>query len=142
MIRRKLLMKARVNKRYFFHIDVNWDLIDQGYNKYVVVKNDIIHASGEKFWHFFKKRKKYMEDLYLRDLNRRRYFLYKKERDEKKIIAYSFYALSLIVPTIESLRGYLKIPDLAWFLHPFVCFFIFWVYFWAVIKWQYHKLNQ
>jgi len=137
LIRRKLLMKAKVDKDYFFHIDVNWDLIDQGYNKYAVVKNDIIHASGESFWNYFKKRKRYLESLYLRDLPKRRYLLYKKERDRRKIIAYSLYALTLIGPTIEAIRGYLRIPDPAWFLHPIVCFLIFWIYFFSVLNWQF-----
>lgn len=136
LIKRKLLKKARVDEKHFFHIDVNRDLVNQGYNKYVVVKNDIIHTSGEKFWHFFKKRKKYMEDLFMRDLSQRRYFIYDDKKDRKKIIAYSFYALTLILPTIESLRGYLKIRDSAWFLHPIVCFFMFWIYCFAVVKWQ------
>lgn len=136
LIKRKRLMKAQVDEKHFFHIDVNWDLIDQGYNQYVVVKNDIIHASGENFWDFFKKRKKYMENLYLQDLAKRRYLLYKKERDRKKIIGYSFYALTLIGPTVEAFRGYIKIPDFAWFLHPIVCFLIFWIYFLSVLSWQ------
>ena len=77
-----------------------------------------------------------MENLYLQDLSKRRYLLYKKERDRKKIIAYSFYALTLIGPTIEAFRGYLKKADMAWFLHPVVCFLIFWIYFLSVINWQ------
>jgi len=136
LIKRDLLMKAKVDEKHFYHIDVNWDLVNQGHNKYVVVKNDIIHASGERFWHFFKKRKRYMEDLYLRDLNQRRYFIYKKERDQKKILGYSLYSATFILPTIEALRGFLKIPDPAWFLHPIVCFGIFWIYATSVINWQ------
>lgn len=136
LIKRELLLKAKVDEEHFFHIDVNWDLVDRGYNKYVVVKNDTTHASGEKFFEFFKKRKKYMENLYLKDLSRRRYLLYTKERDRRKIIAYSFYALTLTGPMIESLKGYRKIPDIAWFLHPIICFLMFWVYFLSVVNWQ------
>lgn len=143
LIKRELLMKAQVDEKHFFHIDVNWDLVNLGYNKFAVVKNDIIHASGERFWRFFKKRKRYMENLYLKDLSRRRYFVYKKERDRKKIIAYSLYALTLVLPTIDALRGFLKIPDPAWFLHPLICFGIFWIYFTSVINWQFwHHLGQ
>jgi hypothetical protein len=103
----------------------------------VVVKNDIIHASGEGFLHFFAKRKKYMENLYLKDLPKRRYLLYRKEKDRKKIVAYSVYALTIIGPTIKAARGFLKIHDVAWFLHPIVCFLIFWIYFLSVANWQF-----
>lgn len=137
LIRRKLLLKAQVNEKHFFHIDVNYDLVHQGHNKYVVVKNDILHASGEDFWDYFRRRKKYMENLYLKDLSRRRYHIYNKARDRKKIIAFSFWALTLVGPTTESLRGFRKIRDPAWFLHPIVCFLIFWVYFLSVLNWQF-----
>jgi len=136
LIKRKLLLKAKVDEKHFFHIDVNLDLVNQGYNKYLVVKNDIIHASGEEFWRFFAKRKKYMENLYLKDLPKRRYLLYRKEKDRKKIVVYSVYALTIIGPTIKAIKGFLKIHDIAWFLHPVVCFLIFWIYFLSVANWQ------
>lgn len=136
LIKRKLLLKAKVDPKHFFHIDVNMDLVKKSYCQYAVVKNDIYHISGERFWHFFRKRKKYMENLYLKDLSYRRYFLYQKDRDRKKIIAYSFYALTLVGPIIEALRGFVKKPDPAWFLHPVVCFFIFWIYFASTVNWQ------
>jgi len=134
LIKRDLLMKAKVDEKHFFHIDVNWDLVNQGYNQYAVVKNDIIHASGEKFWNFFKKRKRYAEDLYQRDFSQRRFFLYDKKKDRKRIIAFSFYSLTLIGPLFEAFKGYLKIKDIAWFLHPIVCFITFWIYFTSTIK--------
>jgi len=137
LIRRKLLMKAKVDAQHFFHIDVNMDLIRKGYSQYVVVKNDIIHATGEEFWPFFARRKKYMEDLYLRDRTNRRYFIYKKDRDRKKIIAYSLYSLTLVKPTLWSIKGFIRIADPAWFLHPIVCFLMFWIYLLSVANWQF-----
>lgn len=136
LIKRKMLLKAKVDPQHFFHIDVNWDLVNQGFNQYVMVKNNIIHASGEGFWEFFRKRKKYLENLYLKDLGRRRYFLYQKSRDQRKIILYSLYSLTFILPLLQALRGYRRISDPAWFLHPLVCFLIFWIYFWSVVNWQ------
>lgn len=143
LIKRKTLLKAQVDEKHFFHIDVNYDLINRGYNKYAVVKNDIFHASGESFWHYLKKRKRYMENLYLKDLSHRRFLLYKKERDRKKIILYSLYSLTVVCPTIEAIKGYLKVPDFAWFFHPLVCFCIFWIYCLSVINWQFwHHLGK
>lgn len=83
-----------------------------------------------------------MEELYLRDTNKRRYFLYNNKRDRKQIILFSIYALTLVGPTIESFRGYRRIADSAWFLHPVICFMMFWVYFNSVISWQFsHSLE-
>lgn len=134
LIYKEILMKAQIDLDHFFHMDVNVDLVRQGFNQYAVVKNSIIHAGQESFGNFFKRRKKYMEKFYLGDFGRRRYFVYDKRRDKGKIIAYSFYSLTFIGPVIDALRGYRKIPDLAWFLHPLVCFLMFWIYFFAVIK--------
>ena len=136
LIKRRLLNQARVDEKHFFHIDVNCDLIKKGHRKYAVVKNDIIHDSGEGFVEFFLKRKRYMEDLYLRDLSRRRYLLYDKKKDQKKILAYVFYSLTLVLPTIFAVRGYLKRRDPAWFLHPIVCWLIMMIYALSVINWQ------
>jgi len=137
LIKRKLLNKAKVDPKHFFHIDVNWDLVNQGHNQYVVAKNDIYHISGEKFFKFFVKRKKYMENLYLKDLSNRRYLLYDKTRDKKKIILYSISALTLIGPIIKSIKGFVKIPDPAWFLHPIISLAMFWIYFLSVANWQF-----
>ena len=134
LIRRSFLEKAKVNPDDFFHIDVNADLISQGFNQYVVVKNDIIHVSGESFFKYLKKRKRYMENLYLQDFSKRRYLIYNPKKDKIRIILYSLYSLTLILPIIKAIKGYLKIKDPAWFLHPIICFLIFWIYFLAVVK--------
>jgi glycosyltransferase involved in cell wall biosynthesis len=134
LIKRGVLLKARVDERHFFHIDVNHDLVSLGFNQYVVVKNDIVHASGENFCRFFQKRQRYLQELYLRDSGNRRYFLYNPQKDRLKILLYSLVSLTLIYPTLQALKGYVKIRDRAWFLHPVVCFLIFWIYFWAVIR--------
>ncbi len=134
LIKREFLEKAKIEPDNFFHIDVNLDLVSQGFNKYVVVKNDIIHASGESFLKYLKKRKRYMENLYLQDFSRRRYLIYNPQKDKLKIILYSLYSLTFVGPIFDAWRGYLKVPDLAWFLHPIVCFTMFWIYFLAVAK--------
>lgn len=133
LIKREFLEKAKTKPDDFFHIDVNLDLVCQGFNQYVVVKNDIIHVSGESFFKYLRKRKRYMENLYLQDFSRRRYLIYDHKKDKLKIVAYSFYSLTLILPTAKAVKGYLKVKDPAWFLHPIVCFLIFWIYSLAVI---------
>jgi len=136
LIKRKILNMAQVDEKHFFHIDVNWDLINLGKTDYVVVKNDIIHDSGEGVFEFFAKRKRYMEDLYLRDLSNRRYLLYDTTKDKKRIIIFCLYAATFIGPLFLSIRGYLKRKDVAWFLHPLVCFAFLLIYGLTIINWQ------
>jgi glycosyltransferase involved in cell wall biosynthesis len=137
LIKRATLAKAMIDQKHYFHIDVNWDLVNQGLNKYVVVKNGIFHASGEDFFNYLAKRKKYMEKLYLRDLLHRRYLVYDKNKDRRKVILYSLSALTLVWPTFQAIRGYLKIHDWAWFYHPIISFCMFWIYFLSVVNWQF-----
>lgn len=137
LIRRKLLLKAQVDQKHYFHIDVNWDLVNQGFTKYVVVKNAIFHDSGEEFWRYLRKRKRYMERLYLRDLTMRRYLVYDKNKDQKRLMLYCLYALTLAGPLFHAFKGWLKVHDWAWFYHPVICFCIFWIYAVSVINWQF-----
>jgi glycosyltransferase involved in cell wall biosynthesis len=136
LIRRKDLLTAQVDEKHFGHIDVNVDILKKkgGRGKYVVVKNEVVHVSGENVGKFFKKRSRYMRELYMEEYENRRYFLYDPAKDLGKIILYSLVSLTLVWPTLESLWGFWRIPDLAWFWHPVVSFFMFWVYFWAVMK--------
>jgi len=140
LIKKSSLLKARVNEKYFFHIDVNMDLVKKGYRRYIVVKESVLHLTGEKFWSFFTKRRRYMKNLYLKNFPQRRYFVYNQSQDFLKIILYSIYSLTFIGPTFYSLKGFFRLPDPAWFLHPIVCFFMFWVYFVTVIEWQIEKI--
>jgi glycosyltransferase involved in cell wall biosynthesis len=134
LIKKQALTKAKIDPKHFFHIDINFDLVSQGLNKYVIVKNDIIHRSGESFWHYLKKRKRYMAELYLGDIQQRRYLIFNPQKDKLKILLYSLYSLTLIGPIFDAARGYIKLPNLAWFLHPLICFSLFWIYSFLVVK--------
>ncbi len=136
LIRRKDLLTAKVDEKHFGHIDVNVDILRKrrGKGKYVVVKNSVVHISGESILKFFKKRSRYMRELYMDEYENRRYFLYDPKRDKVRIILYSLSSLTLVWPIMEALWGFWRIPDLAWFWHPVVSFFMFWIYFFAVMK--------
>jgi len=132
LARREILLKARCNPSEFFHIDVNYDLIKAGYDKYGIVKDDIIHLTGNTFWSFLRKRLIYMRKYYQQNQSMRRYYLY-IPADRLRLIAYVLFSLTLIKPLYDSFRGYSKIRDFAWFLHPLICISMLFVYGFAVI---------
>lgn len=134
LIKRKDLLKARVSEKDYFHIDVVFDLVKLVPRRFVVLKTSIIHKTGADLFSFLKKRSRYMRELYLRDSSRRRYFVYKAGRDEWKIVLFSLYSLSIVGPVITALRGFLKKRDFAWFVHPVMCFAMFWVYALVLIR--------
>lgn len=132
VIRRKLAQLISKDPYKFSHIDSCVDLIKKGHRTYAFVKNDIWHKTGEEFFNFLKKRQKYVTKLYLNKKSMRRYHLYDPKKDKISLIKYVFYSLTFIEPTFESVKGFIKIRDWAWFFHPVVCFSLTVVYTYAV----------
>lgn len=134
-VRKDILKKARVTPEEYFHIDVNYDLISQGFDTYGIVKTDIVHATGERFLNFFRKRRRYMKELYLRDTQRRRYKMYTPD-DRWKLAKYVLYSMTFIEPLYQSFKGYRAVHDRAWFLHPIMCFLMTITYGFTVLEWK------
>jgi len=128
--KRDVLLKcAQSNPSEFFHIDVFADLLANGYDKYAIVKNDVIHDTASNLKMLMRKRKAFLFMYYLnlqKKIPRRRYFIYnpRKLEDNFKLLFFIIYTVSFVKPFIDSIRGYATIRDVAWFLHPIVC----WVY--------------
>lgn len=135
LIRKKTLMEnALIDEKHFYHIDVNVDLIQKGFNKYAFVKDGIIHLTGYKsIWGFLQRRKLFMEQYHIRKHSTRRYSVYEPQ-DLLKLIKFIIYSVTLIKPTLDAVRGYMKIHDIAWFLIPFLSFTLLNIYGFVVIK--------
>lgn len=128
--RRDVLLKhAHSDPLNFLHIDVFVDLLEKGYDKYAIVKNDVIHDTATDLNMLMRKRKAFLFMYYLnlqKNLLKRRYLIYNPRRlkDNFKLLLFIIYTVSFVKPFIDSLRGYVGIRDRAWFLHPIVC----WMY--------------
>lgn len=135
MIRRNILMRyAKIKPGEFFHIDVNVDLIRKGFNTYAFTKDSIIHLTnyGDVI-NFLKRRKLFMEQYYLKDHAKRRYSVY-ISKDFFGLLKFIFYSATFFKPTFDALRGFIKIHDIAWFLHPFLSFALLMIYGETIIK--------
>ncbi|MFH2021708.1 MAG: glycosyltransferase family 2 protein [Patescibacteria group bacterium] len=121
LIKRKYFLKSRHQPGEYFHIDINVDLVAQGYNQYAFIKDDIIHLTNSEFINFVVRRAYFMNKYYLADFSKRRYRVFYLENDGIKLLLFIVYAITLIKPLLDSLRGYIKIKDKAWFLHPPMC---------------------
>lgn len=129
--RKDLLLKHAQNKPHqFAHIDVFVDLIRKGYHQFAVVKNDILHDTAYSFKNLLRKRMLFLSEYYFKQNIKRRYKIYDpaKVSDNLKLFLFIVYTLTVIKPLADSFRGYLRIRDLAWFLHPFVCFVYLFAY--------------
>ena len=121
LVWRKKLLQAKVDRQRFSHIDVFFDLIYLGMNQFVVVKNEIIHDTGEQYIKFLIKRFRYMRQLYLSQLDMRRFTWIKSRHDRVSLAMYVIYSLTLIGPTLRAVWGVRFKPDWAWFWHPIMC---------------------
>ena len=135
MLRRSLLKYAKSDPENFFHIDINYDLIKKGFNTYAFVKDEIIHYKKTRFIDFIKfliRRKKIMEKQYFESLKKRRYAVFMSSQDKVGLLKFIVYTVTFIKPLNDSLKGFIKVRDIAWFLHPFVCFSFLLIYGMAV----------
>lgn len=142
LIRRKVLLAhAHVwPPEIFFHIDVQVDLINKGFNKYAYVKNSIIHLSSHHdLISFFKRRRLFMEKYHLSDGSKRRYSVYEKQ-DFWKLVYFIGISVTIVKPTVDAIRGYRKIHDVAWFLHPIVCFWTVIIYGYTLVEWHVRRV--
>ena len=142
MLRRDLLKYAKADPENFFHIDVNYDLIKKGFRTYAFVKDDIIHYKNTKFFDFIKfllRRKRIMERQYFESLKKRRYAVFVSSQDKLGLVKFVLYTITLIKPLYDSIRGFIKVRDFAWFLHPFVCVSFLTIYSLAVLDRQLKK---
>ncbi|MBI3366231.1 glycosyltransferase family 2 protein [Candidatus Roizmanbacteria bacterium] len=139
LIRKKFLVKAQIEPGKYFHIDINVDLVTLGFAKYAFIKDDIIHLSNSSVINFLKRRVQFVDQFYMHNFASRRYSVYYPE-DKWKLIVFIFYAFTFIKPTFDSLRGWLKIKDTAWFIHPFMCLAVVFLYGLAIIKASFKKI--
>ena len=142
MIRKDLLLNnADTRPGKYFPIDVNVDLIRKGLNTYAFVKDSISHLSGHgSVGYYLKRRMLFMKQFYLSDKNiylqkGRRYSLYEK-KDFWRLVYFIIISLTLIIPLIDSFRGYRKVHNFAWFIHPILCFGFVVIYGYVMIEHQ------
>ncbi len=135
LVKRNMILQfAKSDPDNFFHIDVHMDLVNRGFNTYAIVKDTIIHMTHSQFFSFLRRRMYFVEKYYYEESKKRRYSIYNPKEDNLKLLYYILISLTIIKPLFDSLRGYLKLRDSAWFVHPFMCFCMVFAYGIPVIK--------
>jgi len=122
LMRRKLVMdNADTRPDHHFPIDVMFDVVKSGHRKFAFVKNSLIHLTGSSgMIPFLSRRLKFMKKYHFEDHSRRRYSVY-MPGDELNLVVFIVISITIVKPLIDSIKGYLKIRDVAWFLHPIMC---------------------
>ncbi len=137
MVRKKILFaNAQVSPDDFFHIDVNVDLIRKGFVRYAFIKDSLHHKTDERgVLDYLRRRKLFMEKYHFATSSRRRYSLYEKD-DFWNTLRFIFVSVTFLVPLKDAIRGYIRKPDIAWFLNPIMCASLVILYGFAIIQRQ------
>lgn len=134
-IRREYLKKyALSDPEHFIHTDVVFDIINHGFTTYAFIKDTIIHLTNNRIIPFLRRRKYFIEQYQFTNKSIRRYAIYDTKKDIGKLLYFILISLTVVVPFFDAWRGYRKIRDPAWFLHPFLCFMYMCIYGYAVIE--------
>ncbi len=124
MVRRSAISKVNKDPKLFLHTDAFFDLLCLGYDTFGVVKNSMKHYIGSDILKLYQRRVVYKErfrDSYIR---KRVYYIfdYRSSKDRWNLFKFMFFSFTFVQPFFRAVRGYLKIREPAWFLHPVVCF--------------------
>jgi glycosyltransferase involved in cell wall biosynthesis len=119
------LIRANALKRtdyypYLFDIDIIYDLVDLGYNKFARVKTDIFHLYAFSLTQYIRKTFRRIRDYYIyHAIGLRRYPW--TRFDKIKLLKFLWGVLVIIPLVNDAIKGYKRKPDTAWFLHWFIC---------------------
>lgn len=136
MIRTAVMRKIVRKNRPFYHTDGYAELLDMGYDTVGVVKNSIIHVSRPNIIEQVKRRVDVKIHFTDEMKGQRKYLVYNpaSEKDRKNLLKYIFFTLTLIQPLYVSIRGFIKIREAAWFLHPLMCLLMVFGYGYSEVR--------
>lgn len=115
---------------FFYHIDSNLELIRQGHDHYIIMKDSVIHNHSADYRDFMKKIKRNAAQLGRDD----QYRTYSYSLTPLKLIKLGLTLGTFVIPVWDSLKGFWSFPEPAWFLHPVICFRVALMYTGNVLK--------
>lgn len=114
---------------YFFHLEANLELIRQGHNQYVLLKDPVGHDHVATARAFVDKCERNIR-LFYRFQDQR---AYRWETHPLDLFFTVFSMVTVVRPLWDALRGFLRLRDWAWFLHVWFSWIVPWVYLRATL---------
>jgi len=115
---------------YFFHLDATKELVDKNFNTFAMLKRSVEHDYVDSIGQFYKKLYRNLELFY----TYRSYRTYDYDIKPVTFFIVLIQMMTVIRPLIDSVRGYIKKPDIAWFLHPIFCITVPILYIFVTFK--------
>jgi len=126
LIRRGILSKCSIGD-YLFDIDIVYELIKQGYNKFAKVEIGVVHIFSNSISMFVRKQKRRIRDYtYYKNLGLRQYPW--SSISKSKLFKFVVYTIFLFPLLVQAVRGYAKRHDNAWLFHILACWITLVIY--------------
>jgi glycosyltransferase involved in cell wall biosynthesis len=121
---RKEVLKKVVVGNYLFDTDIPYQIKKPFC--FAKVKIGIIHLYCQYFSDFYRKQKRRARDFFYLEKTNSRSQTYQRQMSKQILFILS---VTTIIPLIfQSVKGYLKKRDAAWFFHPIASFTTLWIY--------------
>lgn len=124
LIRRNIFLKTKMEAASFIHLDLFAELMDLGYNTFGAVDIGIGHITGSNILKMVKRRLSYRKTFFEKRKDKRKYLVYNPHslKDKLNLLKFVLFSVTIVEPVIQSVRGFIKVRDTAWLLHPVMCF--------------------
>ncbi len=120
-----------VSGNYLFDIDILAKKIHKnGKVTFIKVKNGIVHTfcEGDIFKFSRKQRRRIKDFLYHQSLGERDYDWDFSQSNLKGLLKFMAACITVVPLIYQSLKGFMRKPDIAWFFHPLACELTLWEY--------------
>ena len=125
-LRKDLIKKTRYSP-YMFDIDVVYEIIKTGVNKFVKVKTDIVHIYSPDFSSFVKKQSRRISDFMFFDKEKQRSYPWANFPVNGTIL-FTLYCITIVPLFWQAIKGFIRKPDWVWIFHPIVCWLTLFIY--------------
>lgn len=137
IFRRSILVKefnSQSNTDYLVDIDMIANLARKKPLFFAKVKIGIIHLyCGSSIKTFIRKQRRRIKDFLFYSRKGLRTYPW-EEQKKRKILLFVISCITIIPLLYQTLKGYYKKPDPAWFFHPFACWITLVIYTFETIK--------
>ncbi len=132
LVRRDALVGCSVQD-YVFDIDAVYELLQQGRCRFAKVKVGIVHLfSGDVRTYVRKQMRRVNDYFYYNRSGLRRYPW--KNTPRGGVARFILYTVTMLPVLVQSLIGYRRRPDRAWFFHPLACWATLAVYAYGTLR--------
>jgi glycosyltransferase involved in cell wall biosynthesis len=113
--------------KYYFDVDVTYDLAVNKHAFFAKVDCGIIHHYAKTLQVFKKKQTRRIKDyLFFNEKGKRNTGV--SQKDIVGLLMFVLYTVTIIPVSVQALIGYIRKPDRAWVLHPVCCLLTLSVY--------------